>query len=147
MGLNVRVPGGWVGTRSSGLRAGPFSMGHAYRRRSRNSEYETITSLIMLPFLAVAAAFYLAAIVLQLVWWLLRLLWWLLSAVCWLTKWALSPLWLPFRTLSRWRRTRRITRKFARPPTGHAYDPTGYARRVSTKSGARLQREAKRRAA
>ena len=54
MSLNLRVPGGWVGTRSAGVRAGPLSIGTGYRSRSRRrSSGGSIADLFMLLTLIV----------------------------------------------------------------------------------------------
>jgi hypothetical protein len=113
MGFNVRVPGGWIGTRSSGVRLGPFSAAHTYkRRRSSSSDLNLIGSLIVLAFYLILAAAFVAFYILRglvwVLWQLARILWWLICTPFRLLSW-------PFR---RHHRRKRIARAFATPPTG-----------------------------
>ena len=55
MSLNVKVPGGWVGTRSVGVVVGPVGVGKSYKRRRRN-ENELVDGVNAIVWLVVVLA-------------------------------------------------------------------------------------------
>ena len=105
MGVGVKVPGGWVGTRSIGVKMGPVYAGTRHGGISG-----LITTLITLPIWALVAVINLFTLA---VWLLAAALWvviWTVKAVCLPFIWAGKALWwllaAPFRAATKQRRRR-----------------------------------------
>lgn len=76
MGMSVKVPGGWMGTRSVGVRAGPVSLGTRH-----SGPLNGLLTLICLPIYALTVAVTALAAVLWIVGWTLK-------AVIWVATWT-----------------------------------------------------------
>ena len=113
MGMSVKVPGGWMGTRSVGVRAGPVSLSTRH-----SGPLNGLLTLICLPIYALTVAVTALA----------ALLWiggWMLKAVVWVATWVFKAVkgawWLivtPFRLAGRW-----VVNRFRRPQRWAAPDP------------------------